>query len=66
MADNKLSWTELRRVLMDRAGVSEKDATGFLNAFQSQLIEALKQDKQARINGLGTFRLQPVAAQEKR
>jgi len=64
MADNKLSWTELRRVLMDRAGVSEKDATGFLNAFQSQLIEALKQDKQARINGLGTFRLQPVAARK--
>ena len=33
MADNKLSWTELRRALMTRAGISEKEANSFLNAF---------------------------------
>jgi len=57
----KLSWTELRRTLASRAGVSEKKASAFLNAFQAQLIEALKSDKQVKINGLGTFRVQAVA-----
>lgn len=60
MAD-KLSWTELRKTLASRAGVSEKKAGAFLNAFQAQLIEALKSDKQVKINGLGTFRVQTVA-----
>ena len=57
----KLSWTELRRALAARAGVSEKKAGAFLNALQEQLVEALKQDKQVKINGLGTFKLQSVA-----
>ena len=60
MAD-KLSWTELRRTLAERAGVTEKEANTFLNAFSGQLVEALKNDKQVKINGLGIFRLQPVA-----
>ena len=61
MAENKLSWTELRRALATRAGVSEKEANLFLSALNSQLIEALKTDKQVKINGLGMFRLQGVA-----
>ncbi len=61
MADNKLSWTELRRALATRAGISEKEANTFLNAFNAQLVEALKQDKQVKINGLGIFKLQAVA-----
>ena len=57
----KLSWTELRRALAKRAGVSEKAAGNFLNAVQAQLIQGLKKDKQVKINGLGTFKLQAVA-----
>ena len=57
----KISWTELRRTIAKRAGVSEKEAAAFLAAFNAQLVEALKRDKQVRINGLGTFRLQAVA-----
>lgn len=64
MADNKLSWTELRRALANRAGVTEKEANLFLNAFNAQLVEALKSDKQVKINGLGIFRLQTVAARK--
>lgn len=60
MAD-RLSWTELRRALAARAGVSERQAATFLSAFQAQLITALKNDKLVKINGLGTFRVQPVA-----
>ena len=61
MAENKLSWTELRRALATRAGISEKEANTFLSAFNAQLVDGLKQDKQVRINGLGMFRLQAVA-----
>ena len=61
MGDNKLSWTELRRTLASRAGVSEKEANTFLNTFNEQLVAALKSDKQVRVNGLGTFKLQAVA-----
>lgn len=57
----KLSWTELRHLLATRAGVSEKEANIFLSAFNAQIVEALKQDKQVKVNGLGTFRLQAVA-----
>ena len=61
MADTKLSWTELRRALAERAGVSDKEANAFLNAFNAQLVAALKSDKQVKVNGLGTFKLQAVA-----
>lgn len=61
MANNKLTWTDLRRALAKRAGVSEKEANTFLGAFNAQLIEALKQDKQVKVNGLGMFKLQAVA-----
>lgn len=57
----KLSWTELRKALATRAGVSEKKAGVFLSALQTQLVEALKTEKQVKINGLGTFRVQAVA-----
>ena len=51
----------MRRVLATRAGVNEKQAAAFFNAIQSQLVEALKNDKQVKINGLGTFKVQAVA-----
>ena len=57
----KLSWTELRKVLASRADISEKQAGDFLNTLQAQLVTALKSDKQVKINGLGTFKLQAVA-----
>lgn len=57
----KLSWTELRRVLATRAGVSEKKANAFLNALTAELTAGLKEDKQVKINGLGSFKLQAVA-----
>ena len=60
MAD-KLSWTELRRLIARRAGVSEKSANAFLNSLNTQIVEALKRDKQVKVNGLGTFKLQAVS-----
>ena len=60
----KLIWTELRRSLATRAGVSDKVAGSFLSSFNAQLIEALKTDKQVKVNGLGTFKLQAVSARK--
>ena len=57
----KLIWSELRRMLATRADVSEKDANTFLTALNAHIIDALKRDKQVKINGLGTFKLQAVA-----
>lgn len=60
MAD-KLSSTDLRRAVMARTGASEKEAALFHNALKEQIIEALRQDNQVKINGLGTFRLQAIS-----
>ena len=57
----KLIWTELRRIVASRAGVSEKEANTFLSALYAEIVEALKTDKQVKINGLGIFKLQAVA-----
>lgn len=64
MADNKLSWTELRKALALRAGTNEKEAKLFLEALNQQILEGLKQDKQVKINGIGTFRMQSMAPRE--
>ncbi len=60
MAADKLNWNELRRAVMQRTDATEQEATTFLNALIEQIIEALKTNKQVRINGLGTFRLQSM------
>ena len=47
--------------MASRAGVSEKEANAFLTALNAEIVEALKTDKQVKINGLGIFKLQAVA-----
>ena len=47
--------------MASRAGVSEKEANAFLTALNAEMVEALKTDKQVKINGLGIFKLQAVA-----
>ncbi len=60
MAADKLYWNELRRAVMERTDATEQEANAFLNALIEQIIEALKTEKQVRINGLGIFRLQEM------
>ena len=60
MAD-KLSSTDLRRAVMALTGASEKEVALFHNALKEQIIAALRQDNQVKINGLGTFRLQAIS-----
>lgn len=60
MAD-KMSMTDLRRAVMVRTGATEQEINTFHNALKEQIVEALRKDKQVKINGLGTFRLQAIA-----
>ncbi len=60
MAADKLYWNELRRAVIERTDATEQEANAFLNSLIEQIIEALKTEKQVRINGLGIFRLQEM------
>ena len=60
MAD-KMSISDLRRAVMVRTGATEQEISTFHNALKEQIVEALRKDKQVKINGLGTFRLQAIA-----
>ncbi len=58
---NKLTWIELRKAIATQAGATEKETAAFLNTLIAQIQDGLKADRQVRITGLGTFRLQEVA-----
>ena len=51
-------------VIADRYELKGSEATAFVAAFFDQIREGLAQDKQVKVRGLGTFKLQPVKARE--
>lgn len=61
MANEKLTWLELRKAVAEYANLSEQEAGQFLNALLDGVIEGLKVDKQVKIKGLGSFSLKAVA-----
>ena len=61
MANEKLTWTELRKAVAEYANTSEQEAGQFLNALLEGVVEGLKTDKQVKIKGLGSFSLKAVA-----
>ena len=48
MANDKLTWTELRKAVAEYANTSEQEAGQFLNALLEGVVEGLKTDKQGR------------------
>ncbi len=58
MAEEKLTIATLRKALAQKAGCTEDVAGTFLTRLFPVIIAGLKEDKQVRINGLGTFKLQ--------
>ncbi len=58
MAEDKLTIATLRKALAQKAGCTEEVAGTFLTRLFPVIIAGLKEDKQVRINGLGTFKLQ--------
>jgi len=61
MANDKLTWTELRKAVAEYANTSEQEAGQFLSALLEGVVEGLKTDKQVKIKGLGSFSLKAVA-----
>ncbi len=58
MAEDKLTIATLRKILAQKADCTEDVAGTFLTSLFPVIIAGLKEDKQVRINGLGTFKLQ--------
>ena len=61
MANDKMTWTELRKAVAEYANTSEQEAGQFLNALLEGIVEGLKADKQVKIKGLGSFGLKAIA-----
>ena len=61
MANDKLTWVELRKAVAQTANTSEQEAGQFLNALLDAIVEGLKDDQQVKIKGIGTFALKAVA-----
>lgn len=61
MANEKLTWLELRKAVAEYANISEQEAGQFLNALLNGVVEGLKVDKQVKVKGLGSFSLKAVA-----
>ena len=64
MANEKLTWTELRKAVAEMAGSSEQEATTFLNALVDAILVGLKEDQQVKVKGIGTFALKAMAARK--
>ena len=61
MANEKLTWLELRKAVAEYANTSEQEAEQFLSALLDGIVEGLKTDKQVKVKGLGSFSLKAVA-----
>ena len=57
MAEEKMTIVDLRKALAKQTGVEEALAGAFLTQLTAVIKDGLKQDKQVRISGLGTFKL---------
>ncbi len=64
MANEKMTWTELRKAVAEMAGTSEQEATTFLNALVDAILVGLKADQQVKLKGIGTFALKAMAARK--
>ncbi len=59
--NNKLSWVVLRQSVAARTETDDKVVKVFMEALTACLTEALSEQENVRLNGLGTFRSQKVA-----
>ena len=64
MANEKMTWSELRKAVAEMAGTSEQEATNFLNALVDAILMGLKEDQQVKVKGIGTFALKAMAARK--
>lgn len=61
MANEKLTWVELRKAVAQMSGYSEQEVGKFLNTLIETIVVGLKKDQQVKLKGIGTFALKAVA-----
>lgn len=61
MANDKMTWVELRKAVAQAANTTEQEADMFLNALLAEITNGLRTDKQVKVKGIGTFSLKWVA-----
>lgn len=64
MANEKLTWMDLRKSIAQMAGTGEQVTGLFMDALIDAIIEGLQKDGQVKIKGIGTFALKPMAARK--
>jgi nucleoid DNA-binding protein len=64
MANEKLTWIDLRKSIAQMAGTGEQVTGLFMDALIDAIIEGLQKDGQVKIKGIGTFALKPMAARK--
>ena len=60
----KTSLQAIAAVIAERYGLKGNEATAFVTAFFEQIQAGLEQDKQVKVRGLGTFKVQAVKSRE--
>ena len=61
MAEERLTITDLRKIISKQMSLPEETASSFLAALFPAILDGLKQDQQVRISGLGAFKLVRIA-----
>lgn len=61
---SKIGISELAKVLIDKHGLSQKDAEGFVSTVFQTLNDCLETDKLVKLKGLGTFKITTMNARE--
>lgn len=60
----KITIQDISKVLIERNGLSKKDASAFVNAMFDTIQQALERDRIVKVKGFGTFKIIDVDARE--
>ena len=60
----KITIQDIAKILIERNGLSKKDASAFVNAMFDIIQQALERDRVVKVKGLGTFKIIDVDARE--
>ena len=60
----KLTIQEIAKTLIERNGLTKKEASTFVNAMFEVIQQALERDRVVKVKGLGTFKIIDVDARE--
>jgi len=64
MTENKLTWVMLRKEVVRRTGMTDKEVNTLLSAWIDIMSDAVNRGEELHINGLGTFKVQQIAARK--